>query len=284
MQNVNTVMKEALGTHIARLEELLQADVLTIASPILHGLDQLVRIAVEGLAENRRPALAVVLDTGGGVIEVVERMVHTLRHHYDDITFVVPDRALSAGTVFAMSGDRILMDYYSVLGPIDPQIETGDNKLVPALGYLAQYEKLIEKAQQHQLTTPELVLLQKLDLAELQQYHEARELSVDLLKSWLARYKFKDWHTTETRRLPVDDAKRRHRAEEIARALSDPQRWHSHGRGISMSVLSSELNLRIDAFESIQGFSLAMKTYFGCLTDFTRQKGFSTFVHARNYF
>ena len=34
-----------------------------------------------------------------------------------------------------MSGDAIFMDYFSVLGPIDPQLPKGDT-MVPALGYL----------------------------------------------------------------------------------------------------------------------------------------------------
>ena len=38
------------------------------------------------------------------------------------------------------------MDYYSVLGPIDPQVNRGEG-LVPALGYLKKYDELIEKSE-----------------------------------------------------------------------------------------------------------------------------------------
>ena len=41
--------------------------------------------------------------TQGGTIEVVERMVNTIRHHYEDVSFIVLDKAMSAGTVFVMS-------------------------------------------------------------------------------------------------------------------------------------------------------------------------------------
>ena len=51
-------------------------------------------------------------------------MVATLRSNYGDVTVIVPDRAMSAGTIFALSADRIMMDYFSCLGPIDPQIES----------------------------------------------------------------------------------------------------------------------------------------------------------------
>src|SRR6266478_8628579 len=44
--------------------------------------------------------------------------------------------------VRSMSGDSIYMDYYSRLGPIDPQVETRQGKNVPALGYLERYNAL----------------------------------------------------------------------------------------------------------------------------------------------
>ena len=127
----------------------------------------------------------MILDTPGGVVEVVERIVRVLRQHHGEVKLIIPDRAMSAGTVLAMSGDDILMDYHSCLGPIDPQLEK-DGRLVPALSYLSQFETLIRKSQNESLSTAEAVLLQKLDLAELHQFELARDLSVDLLKRWLA--------------------------------------------------------------------------------------------------
>jgi len=135
--------------------------------------------------------LAVILDTPGGIAEVVERMVNTIRYHYnDEVYFEIPNRAMSVGTIFAMSGDKIFMSYFSVLGPIDPQIEK-DGKLVPALSYLNQYERLCQKADAGQLNTAEYAQLSKLDLGELHQFEQARELSIELLENWLSQYKFK---------------------------------------------------------------------------------------------
>jgi ClpP class serine protease len=67
-----------------------------------------------------RKKLAVLLTTGGGVVEVLPRIVDTFRRHYDVVDFIVPNYAFSAGTVLVMSGDAIHMDSYSRLGPIDP--------------------------------------------------------------------------------------------------------------------------------------------------------------------
>ena len=153
----------------------------------------------------KKSSVAVILDTPGGVVEVVERMVTALRSLYDGVTVIVPDRAMSAGTILALSADRIMMDHLSCLGPIDPQIEK-DGRLVPALSYLNQYERLNEKAQEGVLTTAEYALLNKLDLGELYQFEQARELSQDLLIKWLSQYKFKNWTRTETKQEPVTEA------------------------------------------------------------------------------
>lgn len=44
-----------------------------------------------------------------------------------------------------MSGDSIYMDYFSVLGPIDPQVQNKEGKWVAALGYLDKVNEYIEK-------------------------------------------------------------------------------------------------------------------------------------------
>ncbi|WP_414521440.1 SDH family Clp fold serine proteinase, partial [Umezakia ovalisporum] len=70
--------------------------------------------------ENKKRHLLVILETEGGSIETTERIADVFRHHYPlgEVSFLIPNFAMSAGTILVMSGDRILMDYYSVLGPI----------------------------------------------------------------------------------------------------------------------------------------------------------------------
>lgn len=131
-------------------------------------------------------------------------MVEVFRRFYTRVDFVIPDYAYSAGTVFAMSGDAIYMDYYSRLGPIDPQIEGRDNQMLPALGYLERYNQLVAKAQAGKISMAEVqLLISGFDQAELYKYEQARELSITLLKEWLVKYKFKNWTETRTRRVPV---------------------------------------------------------------------------------
>jgi hypothetical protein len=170
-------------------------------------------------------------------------MVSVVRHHYATVNFIVPDYAMSAGTIFCMSGDKIFMDYSSALGPIDPQVLSSDgNGYVAALGYLDKVQEITAK---QMLSPADVVFLRSLDLGKLALYEQAKNLSVSLLKKWLVAYKFKDWtvHRTTGAGTPVSLQEKEGRAEEIAAALSDNKRWHMHGRALSVERLK-ELRAR----------------------------------------
>ena len=109
MQPLDRHLKTSLDQHLAAIGDLIDAEVMAILSPILPGLELRVRDAIEGLP-NRKRHIAIVLDTNGGVVEVVERMVETIRHFFPEVTVIVPDKAMSAGTIFSLAADRIMMD------------------------------------------------------------------------------------------------------------------------------------------------------------------------------
>ena len=286
--SANHFIEQQLDERLCALEKHFSAHALSFRGPLVSGVDDIVRTSVElrrmEQADNV-DRLVVVLTTNGGYIEVVQRIVDTLRNHYGVVEFVVPNSAFSAGTVLVMSGDVIHMDYYSRLGPIDPQAERPDGRLVPALGYLERYNALINKAQTGTITTAEVqLLIDGFDQAELYQYEHARELSISLLKEWLVSYKFKTWTTTETRHIPVTPQMREDRAEDIARQLSDTQKWHSHGHGISCDVLENDLNLRIDDFGSNEALKRIVRDYHTLLEDYQGKMGHRGVVHtAGNY-
>ncbi len=277
---VNKFVETQLDRLAKEIETKLDADVMAILGPLFAGVDSAVWEAIETRKQQGglQKSLAILLDTDGGIIEVVERMVGVIRHHYAEVTMIVSNRAMSAGTVFAMSCDRIMMDYFSCLGPIDPQIER-NGKLVPALSYLVQFERLKERAEKGEITTAEMVLLQQLDLAELHSFEEARELSNTLLKEWLAQYKFKDWTVTETKKQTVTPAMREERALEIAQKLMAHQKWHSHARPIPMEVLRKELNIKIDDFGTDADLSRFIREYHEFLQDYMSKIGVYGMVH-----
>lgn len=283
MGPLDEYIKGQLNTRMARLREHLDgADTISVVSPLMSGIDTEVRDAIE-MNSNKNRKLAIILHTPGGVVEVVERMVDVIRNFYEEVIAIVPDQAMSAGTVLALSADRIMMDYFSRLGPIDPQIEK-DEKLVPALSYLKQYEKLNQKAAEGSLTTAEYAMLRQLDVGELYQFEQARELSVELLIKWLSQYKFKNWKKTETSRKRVTERTKQTRAKAIAHILNDPERWHSHGRGIGIETLRKELKLQIEDYSENQPLAKAIRDYFSLLMDYLHRQNRVYFIHTERYF
>jgi hypothetical protein len=279
--NANEFIEQQLNERIRTIETEFLADGLSFSGPILFGVDNLLRIAIETKRRRSKSKnLVVVLTTTGGYIEVVQRMVATMRQHYRVVDFIIPNYAYSAGTVLAMSGDAIHMDYYARLGPIDPQVENLAGRMVPALGYLKQYERLIEKAQNGTITTAEVQLLvSTFDQAELYHYEQARELSIALLTEWLAKYKFKNWKRTDTRGIKVTKKMREQRATEIAEGLNDTERWHVHGHGISMDVLRKDLNLKIDNFGENANLDKMIRSYYDLLDDYMIKRGNKGVLH-----
>ena len=280
--NANTFIERELGIRAKELEDILVADVLAFSGGLVQGIDDILRVEIEGRS-HKRARLCVVLTTHGGYIEVVHRIVDLMRHHYDEVEFVVPNYSYSAGTVLVMSGDRIRIDYYSRLGPIDPQIEL-EGLMVPAAGYLVQYERLVEKAEKGEITQIEAqLMISGFDQAELYAYEQARELSISLLKTWLAKYKFKNWSVTQSSQRTVTKEMREQRAEEIARKLNDTERWHSHGYGISMEVLRRDLNLEIDDYGADPKLNKGIRAYSDLFEDY-RQKLRAEALHSKNGF
>lgn len=123
----NEFIEQQLDDRLREIENVFGgAHALSMNCPLFFGVDDILRKSVEKRQADGAPSgkLIVVLTTTGGYLETVQRIVDTIRRFYQLVDFVVPNYAYSAGTVFAMSGDEIYMDYYSRLGPIDPQIES----------------------------------------------------------------------------------------------------------------------------------------------------------------
>ena len=274
--------RQQLNEHIVKIESVLETDAITIISPLAYGIDQFVTRGLE-LFSDKRDKITVILDTLGGVVEVVEQMVVSIRHHYKEVYFMIPSRAMSAGTIFAMSGDKIFMNYFSCLGPIDPQVQK-DGRLVPALAYLAQYQRLSDKADSNNLNTAEYTLLNKFDLGELYQFEQAEKLSRELLVDWLSRYKFKNWNTHTSNGKPVTDKEKRERAEEVAKILGNTERWRSHGRGIFRNTLQDEIKLKIDNLEEVDNLNEVLSEYLSLLNDYMQREQYTSFVHTRAFF
>jgi membrane-bound ClpP family serine protease len=225
------------------------------------------------------------LTTSGGSSLAVERYVNILRQFYGEVNFIVPNYAFSAGTIFCMSGNDIYMDFFSVLGPIDPQVKNKEGRFVPALGYLDKINELLIKSTNNTLTSAEFIILKEFDLAELRAYEQARDLSIDLLKKWLVKYKFKNWEIHSTTRIgeAVTEQDKISRAEEIATKLTDNNLWKSHGRPINIDILERELKLKIIDYSQDADLRAIIRSYYTLSADYIRKNEIGIFIHTRKY-
>jgi hypothetical protein len=280
--NANSFIENELQERLKKVGAEFDADAICLNGPLIGGTDGLLRDAVEVMKvdQNTKRRLVFLLTTDGGYIEVVDRIVDVLRTHYDIVEFVIPDAAYSAGTVLAMSGDEIYMDYFSRLGPIDPQVPSkrvGRN--VPGRGYTEKFNDLLKKTTP--LSQAEIVLLLNgFDQADLYAIEQARELSITLLEKWLVKYKFKNWTETRTQHIRVTPEMKRARAKKIGEILSDATQWHSHGYGISMERLNSdEVNVIIEDYKTNPSRSRAIGAYHEMLTDYMGKLGMGGTIH-----
>lgn len=282
--DVNKIIEDQLRLRLEEIEGQFNADAIVYMGPIVTPSDDMIKDVVEG-RKQKRPNLVVMLETPGGYIETAQRIADTLRHHYSLVDFIVPNYAMSAGTVLVMSGDNIFMDYYSVLGPIDPQVQRPEGRgLIPALGYLVQYERLMKKAETGQLNTAEMAfLLKKFDPAELYRYEQEKALSEALLNEWLVKYKFKNWLKTKTGGVSVTLEMKKKRAAEIAAKLNETEKWHSHGRGITMEILRNDgqdgLNLIIEDFGANEKMNEKIKNYYKLIKDYSDKRQHEVVIH-----
>src|SRR6266446_1316029 len=283
--DANKIVEEQLDHHLSGLQKEFGSDVLVFIAPIYYGVDDAIRDAVESIS-GKQDKLTVLIETTGGFIEVAQRIADTFRKHYDSVEFVVPNYAMSAGTVLVMSGDVIHMDYYAVLGPIDPQVQHPETKRwVPANGYLVQNQRLIDKSAKGNITTAELqFLIEKFDPAELYRFEQEMELSVALLKEWLVKYKFKDWNQTETRNKKVTSAMKKRAAKAVADKLNDTDWWHSHSRGIPMEVLKRHVKLQIEDFGEKKKRSDCIRQYYKLLSDYMKRLNVEAVVHVQGMY
>lgn len=291
MRQFDSVVVQALESTREKLEKEFEADVLAYYGPISSTVLPAFRNALERIIEGggvRQGRLAVFLNTGGGEVEAVERMVEMTRRWYGEVYFVVPNLAMSAGTIFCMSGERIFLDYSSALGPIDPQVQAKDGRWVPAMGYLDKFEEILERDRKGELTQTEFAIAQNQDLALLRRYEQARDLSVSLLKKWLVEYKFKNWvaHRTDPAKLGQDVTleEKNERAAQIAGQLGNNSLWHSHGRMIGIETLKTLLRLEIDDYTDDGVKRELINTYHDIIVDYSQRQNWPFVLHAKNVF
>jgi len=258
---------------LARISELRGRDVLVYAADLRKG-DAPIAIVYEDmlpftdqLSNLSGKKVDVILETPGGFAEITEDMVCLLREKYEDVAFIVPGTAKSAGTIMAMAGDDILLEPGSSLGPIDAQM-TFQGKSFSAQAFLEGLDAIKDEVNQTgSLNHAYIPILQNISPGDIQHARNGLSFGEQLVTKWLAQYKFKEWNS-HSNGTPVTPEEREARALAIAKKLSDHSRWLSHGRSIKITDLVA-MKLKVtdysqtpDLLDAIRRYHILMQMTF----------------------
>jgi ATP-dependent protease ClpP protease subunit len=206
----------------------------------------------------------IVLETPGGIAETVEDMVELIRSTHERLGIIIPGMAKSAGTIFSMAGDEILMGNASSLGPIDAQV-VSNGKRFSADAFLDGLEKIKnEVATTGKLNPAYIPILQSISPGEIQHFENAQNFSKTLVKKWLSNYKFKYWETHSTTGKTVTTEEKEARADEIAVKLCKHSDWLTHGRSIRIKDLK-EMRLEVSDYSNNAELQDAIDRYYTLL-------------------
>jgi hypothetical protein len=275
---MNLDLRDEIRRAISEIEVIRKRPLLMYAANIfkplkvstsIDGQDDLPFSEMLSSVPDDQSAIDILLVTPGGQGSQVAKFVANTRSLFDDVSFLVPHAAMSAGTLWALSGNEIVMDERAVLGPIDPQALGRDGRLLPAqalLGLLEQIQRegddAIAKGESPKWT--HIQLLKNIDAKEIGNAIAMTDYSVRLAAEFLEKYKFAGWmkHSNGDKVTPEE---RKKRAEEISGQLGDHLKWKVHGHGISREILRSELRLKIIGAEEIDGLERAIRRLWALL-------------------
>lgn len=191
--------------------------------------------AVHGL--DRSKGLDLILHTPGGGVAAAESIVNYLRQMFGtNIRAIVPQLAMSAGTMIACSCKSIVMGKQSNLGPIDPQLNG-----LPAHGVLAEFEEAHLQIKQDpakaQVWYP---ILNKYHPTFLGECQKAIDLADRIVREWLETGMFDG----------RNDAKQL--AQQAAEHLGSHEKTLNHSRHIHIDECE-RLGLSIERLEADPG-------------------------------
>jgi ATP-dependent protease ClpP protease subunit len=187
----------------------------------------------------REQGLDLILHTPGGDAAATESIVDYLRQMFGtNIRAFVPQLAMSAGTMIALSCNEIVMGKHSNLGPIDPQING-----LPAYGIIddfrrAQNEIASAQTPQEQFarTATWQPIIAKYTPALIGECGNAIEWSSEIVTEWLKTGMF------------VGEADAAGKAKRIVSELSSHEQTKTHARHIHVDRLQ-ELGVKVTALE-----------------------------------
>lgn len=205
--------------------------------------------------------LTVVLHTPGGVTSAAQTMVEYVRSKFASVEVIVPAFAMSAGTMFSLASDLIVMGNQSQLGPIDPQLQmNGQQHSARAIvEQFAQARKEIvgdpdtgaagDPAAGH-VWAP---ILGSMGPALVQYAQDQLDFSERMVAGWLELY------------MMARDAEPAASGRRIAKYFNDASNHKSHDKRIGIDEARSQ-GVKVEKLEDSQPLQEAVLTLYHVLT------------------
>jgi len=203
----------------------------------IHGLD-------------RTKGLDLILHTSGGEAAATESIVDYLREMFGmNMRAIIPQLALSAGTMIACACKSILMGKHSSLGPIDPQY-----KGLPAHGVLEEFKHAYDECKKDQIKIPLWQpIIAKYSPTLIGECQKAIAWSEEMAKEWLISG------------MLHSDPKADKKADDIVKGLADHALTKSHARHLSASKCK-DIGLNIEMLEDNQDIQDAvLAVHYACI-------------------
>ena len=206
---------------------------------------------------DRSSGLDLILHTPGGEIAATESLVDYLRAMFGtNIRAIIPQLAMSGGTMMACACKEILMGKQSSLGPIDPQLNG-----IPAHGVIEEFTRAKEDIANNSSTIPVWQpIIAKYTPTLIGECEKAIAWSDEMTKEWLETGMFAQNLGEHTKR----------KIKKILEELGDHALTKSHARHLSIKDCQA-MGLNIKPLEDNQELQDAvLSLHHACMLTFSQ--------------
>lgn len=191
---------------------------------------------------DRSLGLDLLLHTPGGETAATESLVDYLRSMFGtNIRAIVPQLAMSGGTIMACASKEIVMGKHSSLGPIDPHFSG-----IPAHGVIEEFDRAHREVKADPTKVPLWQpIIAKYSPTFIGECEKAIKWSNEMTAEWLKTGMFEG------------EANADKKIETIIQALGDHALMKSHARHLSLSRCR-DMGLKVVALEDDQTFQEAV--------------------------
>ena len=184
---------------------------------------------MSALAGLNNDKLDLIIHTNGGDPNAADAIIRYLRKKYNHIRAIIPQNAMSAGTIMACGCDEVVMGKHSYLGPIDPQFILNTPlgvRAFPAYSFIQQFEQAKKEVSNDPTTLKAwLPILQSLAPAMLVEAKKSIQFTKEIVEEFLDKYMF----------LGKDKPK----ATLISDHLSDHKNFNAHGKKLDSDYMKN---------------------------------------------